>query len=85
MKDDKLKLETQYNKFSLSNRKIELEAIKKNKAKLKAIGYYVHITKYFPDYIPKETSIFIPEGTDERKRIVHFVEKRKRLFSTYFR
>ena len=83
MKDTKVESKAQYVKFEAENRAIELEVIKKSKKKLKFEGHYVHITKYVKDFIPAETLIFIPEGVDEQKRILHFAERRK-SFIHYF-
>jgi hypothetical protein len=74
---------TEFKKFELENRAVELDAINKAKAKLKVKGKYCHITKYFPNFIPKETLIFIPKGKDEEKIVTHFVEKRKHYFPNY--
>jgi hypothetical protein len=68
--------EAQTEKFKLENRAIELEKIKKAKSKLKFKGHYCYVIKYCPDFLPKNTKIFIPDGKDEATKILTFVEKR---------
>ena len=67
----------QFKKFELENRALELATIAKAKKKIKSKGYYCKVTKYFPDYVPDSTKIFIEKGKNEATIILNFVEKRK--------